>query len=361
MGLPGEEIRMSEKRYRAEDLRALAAQLLGKLGMDADMARAMSARVVDADLLGYPTHGLAFFPNYLDRIEKNMLARSGTWEVVSDRGGLFAWKCERLPGAWMMEKATAELVGRAKQHGVATATIAKCSHIGCLQTYLLPFTSQGLVVFLTCTNPGIYSVAPFGGADPVLTSNPMAYGFPTSGTPVLIDQSTSLASNAFFNGYAGRKEKLPEKWLLDAQGNATDDPTVLTAKPAGTILPLGGVDFGYKGFGFGLAVEAFSLALSGYGRAQRPDAFGQSVFIQAVDPAAFAGRDAFLREMDHLVAACRGSRPRPGVARVRVPGERALAAKAEQEKNGVKVSAAALAKLAPWLQKLGVPMIGGGA
>jgi LDH2 family malate/lactate/ureidoglycolate dehydrogenase len=351
---------MSETRYPAAELRRFTAGLLGKMGMDADFARAKSARIVDADLLGYPTHGLAFMPTYLDRLEKNMIARSGTWDVVSDRPGVFAWKCDRLPGAWVMEKATAELVRRAKQHGVASATIAKCSHIGCLQAYLTPFTEQGLVVFLTCTNPGIYSVAPFGGADPVLTSNPMAYGFPTSGTPVLVDQSTSLASNAFFNGYAARKEKLPGKWLLDAQGNATDDPTALAAKPAGTILPLGGVEFGYKGFGFGLAVEAFSLALSGYGRAQKPDAFGQSVFIQALDPAAFAGRDAFLREMDHLVAACKGSRPRPGVEKVRVPGERALASKAEQEKSGVKVSAATMAKLEPWMQKLGVTMTGGG-
>jgi L-lactate dehydrogenase len=195
----------------------------------------------------------------------------------------------------------------------------------------------------------------------VLTSNPMAYGFPTSGTPVLIDQSTSLASNAFFNGYAARKEKLPGKWLLDAQGNATDDPTALTAKPAGTILPLGGVEFGYKGFGFGIAVEALALGLSGYGRSQKPDAFGQSVFVQAIDPAAFAGREAFLKEMDHLVAACRASRPRPGVERVRVPGERALASRAEQEKNGVAVPAASLAKLEPWMKKLGVKINGGDA
>jgi LDH2 family malate/lactate/ureidoglycolate dehydrogenase len=343
-------------RYGAQELRGFAAALLGKLGMDADMARAMSARVIDAELYGHRTHGLLFLVAYLERIEKGVLARSGTWEVVADRGASFAWKCERLPGQWVLEKATGELIGRALRHGVATATIAKCSHIGCLQTYLLPFTEKGLLVTLAATNPGIYSVAPFGGADAVLTTNPIAYGFPTSGAPVLIDQSTSLASNALFAGYAARKERLPGKWLLDADGNPTDDPNALSAKPAGTILPLGGLDFGYKGFGFGLAVEALSLALSGYGRAPKPDAFGQSVFVQAIDPAAFAGREAFLREMDHLVAACRASRPRPGGEKVRVPGERALASKAEQEKNGVKVSPAALAKLEPWMQKLGVQL-----
>ena len=347
---------MTAKRYPAADLRRFAAELLGRTGMDAGMARAMSERVVEAELFGYRTHGFAFMPAYLERIEKGMLALSGTWEVVSDHGAAFSWRCERLPGAWVMEKATAELLQRAPRHGVATATIAKCSHIGCLQTYLLPFTEKGLAVSLAVTNPGIRSVAPFGGADALLTSNPMAYGFPTSGTPVLIDQSTSLASNALFAGYAARKERLPGKWLLDAEGNPTDDPNVLSAKPAGTILPVGGLEFGYKGFGFGLAVEALSLALSGYGRAEKPDAFGQSVFVQAIDPAAFAGREAFLKELDHLVAACRASRPRPGVERVRVPGERALASKAEQEKNGVAVPAASLAKLEPWMKKLNVTL-----
>jgi LDH2 family malate/lactate/ureidoglycolate dehydrogenase len=357
----GAEKRMTGKRYPAAELRRFAADLLLRMDMDADMARAMSERIVDAELFGYRTHGFGFMPAYLERIEKGMLALSGSWEILADRGGAFAWKCDRLPGAWVMEKATAELVQRATRHGVATATIAKCSHIGCLQAYLLPFTERGLAVSLAVTNPGIRSVAPFGGADALLTTNPMAYGFPTSGIPVLVDQSTSLASNAFFAGYAARKERLPGEWLLDADGAPTDDPNVLSAKPAGTILPLGGLDFGYKGFGFGIAVEALALGLSGYGRAQKPDAFGQSVFVQAIDPAAFAGREAFLKEMDHLVAACRASRPRPGVERVRVPGERALASRAEQEKNGVAVPAASLAKLEPWMKKLGVNLNGGDA
>src|SRR5512134_3810134 len=331
--------------FRAEDLRGFAAALLTKLGMGADMARAMAARVIDAELLGHRTHGLLFFPNYLDRIEKGHIARAGAVEVIADHGNNFAWQAKRLAGAWVMERATAELLERAGRHGVVTAAIANCSHIGCLQTYLLPFTDRGLMVILSATNPGIFSVAP---------TNPMAFGIPTSGTPILVDQSTSVASNALFNGYAARGERLPGPWLLDAEGAPTDDPNALTAKPPGTILPLGGLDFGYKGYGFGLLVEALALALPGYGRAQQPDAFGQGVFVQAVDPAAFAGRDRFLRETDHLAAACRASRPRPGVERVRVPGERALASMSEQLRDGVRISDAAVARLEPWMKKTGV-------
>jgi LDH2 family malate/lactate/ureidoglycolate dehydrogenase len=342
------------KRYRAEALRHLVAALAGKLGLQADMAGAMAARVVDAELLGHRTHGLLFFPAYLERLEKGHIAKSGVHEVLSDTGSVSAWKANRLAGAWMMQKATAQLLERAPKHGMASVSIANCSHIGCLQAYLLPFTQKGLMVMISATNPGIFSVAPYGGIDPVLTTNPIAYGLPTSGTPMLIDMSTSVASNALFNGYAARGEQLPGEWLLDAEGRPTRDPKALTAKPPGTILPLGGLDFGYKGFGLGLVVEALSLALPGYGRAQKPDMFGQGVFVQAMDPAAFSGREHFLKEMDHLAAQCRASRPRPGTKGVRVPGERALESMKEQEQNGVRVGEEAQKRLAPWLEKLGV-------
>jgi LDH2 family malate/lactate/ureidoglycolate dehydrogenase len=344
------------KRFRAEDLRALVAALAGKTGLEAGMARAMAARVIDAELLGHRTHGLLFFPAYMERLEKGAIAKSGQHEVLSDVGGVFAWKANRLAGAWMMQLATAQLLERAPKHGVASASIANCSHIGCLQAYLLPFTQQGLVAMISATNPGIFSVAPYGGIDPVLTTNPIAFGLPTSGKPMLIDMSTSVASNALFNGYAARGEQLPGEWLLDAEGKPTSDPKALTAKPPGTILPLGGLDFGYKGFGLGLVVEALSLALPGYGRAQKPDAFGQGVYIQVTDPAAFSGRAHFLKEMDHLAESCRRSRPRPGTKGVRVPGERALESMAEQEKNGVRVGEEALKRLAPWLEKTGVTL-----
>lgn len=344
------------KRYRAEDLHALVAALAGKLGLQENMARAMAARVIDAELLGHRTHGLLFFPAYLERLEKGAIAKSGAHEVLSDVGSVFAWKANRLAGAWMMELATAQLLARAAAHGMACASIANCSHIGCLQAYLLPFTRKGLMVMIAATNPGIASVAPFGGIDPVLTTNPIAFGIPTGGAPMLIDMSTSVASNALFNGYAARGERLPGPWLLDAAGMPTDDPKALNAKPPGTILPLGGLDFGYKGFGLGLFVEALALALPGYGRARKPDAFGQGVFLQVMDPAAFSGRAHFQAEMDHLAAQCRASRARPGTDGVRVPGERALESMDEQKRNGVKVGDAALQRLAPWLQKTGVAL-----
>ncbi|MBK1787453.1 Ldh family oxidoreductase [Prauserella cavernicola] len=237
------------------------------------------------------------------------------------------------------------------------ATIANCSHIGCLQSYLLPFTERGLLVTLTATNPGVASVAAPGGTRPVITTNPIAMGIPTRTDPILIDQCTSVGSNALFDSYAARGERLPGQWLLDAGGRPTDDPTVLTSTPPGSIQPLGQSEFGYKGFGFGLMSEALSLALPGYGRRAQPDRHGQGVFLQILDPARFAGADEFLDEVDHLVESIRADPGAPDRT-IRLPGERALASRADQLEHGVTLHADTLGLLEPWARQAHVAMPG---
>jgi LDH2 family malate/lactate/ureidoglycolate dehydrogenase len=205
-----------------------------------------------------------------------------------------------------------------------------------------------LLVTLSATNAGIASVAPFGGMDPVLTTNPIAYGIPTRGEPILFDQCTSLGSNTFFTAFAARGETLPSEWLLDANGNPTKDPNVLMQEPPGTVLPLGGLEFGYKGFGLGLAVEALTLALPGSGRRTKPDKFGQGVFLQVLNPRLLGGLDAFLDETTYLADACHASRVREGSPPVRLPGERALAMRRAQMSEGISLADDVLARMNAW-------------
>jgi LDH2 family malate/lactate/ureidoglycolate dehydrogenase len=335
-------------------LAAAARRLLEAAGLPPDMAADVAAVLLEADLLGHRTHGLSMLPNYLERLERGTMARSGEVEVIADAGATFAWRAHRLPGAWVMRRAVEEVLARAASHPVVTATIADCSHIGALQAYLRAMTDAGLFVTLATTDPGIASVAPFGGADPVLTSNPVAYGIPTLEEPILVDASTSVASNGAIAGYAARGERTPGPWLVDGQGRPSDDPAVLSADPPGTIALLGGPEFGYKGFGFSLMVEALSLGMSGHGRSAGVTRGGQGVFLQAVDPAAFAGREAFLRETTALARRCRESRPREGGPPVRLPGERALANRDRNLARGLPYPAATLAAIRDWAARLDV-------
>jgi LDH2 family malate/lactate/ureidoglycolate dehydrogenase len=189
---------------------------------------------------------------------------------------------------------------------------------------------------------------------PVFTPNPIAVGIPTDGDPVLLDTSASITTNNMGARLVREKRRLPGLWALDAAGLPTDDPTVLTA--GGSILPAGGMDHGHKGYAWALFVEAITQGLAGFGRADEPKGWGACAFVQVVDPDAFGGRGAFVRQTEWLVRACRTSAPRPGVDRVRVPGEHALASKRRALAQGVVPYPGVLDALRPVAEKFGVPM-----
>jgi L-lactate dehydrogenase len=151
---------------------------------------------------------------------------------------------------------------------------------------------------------------------------------------------------------AGRR--LPGAWLVDHGGNATDDPGALFREPKGALLPLGGLDAGYKGFGLALLIEALTGGLAGHGRADPAEGWGGTVFVQVLDPAAFGGLDAFRRQMDHLVAAAHASPPRPGVERVRLPGEAGLARLRAQRAHGVALYPTIMPALTSWAERFAV-------
>jgi L-lactate dehydrogenase len=150
--------------------------------------------------------------------------------------------------------------------------------------------------------------------------------------------------------------RLAQPWLLDAEGMASADPSVIFADPPGSVLPLGGLDAGHKGYGIGMMVELLTGCLTGHGRAEPKDGWSASVFIQIIDPAAFGSTDAYLRQVEALAAACHASPPRPGFDRVRLPGEASSARRAAQIRDGMAIDPDIIAALGPWAQKLGVPL-----
>jgi L-lactate dehydrogenase len=345
---------MDMARIPVEQAHDYASRLLQAAGLGVEQAAAVSRRLIESDLLGHRTHGLAMLPVYLERLADGRIATEGDVTVVSDAGMSFLWDAHRLPGAWITERAIAEALHRIALYPVVTVSIANCSHIGCLQAYLEDIGRQHLIALMMVSDPGVASVAPFGGIDPVITTNPIAACIPTHEAPIMIDQCTSLVSNGAVAGYAATGNRLPSKWLVDNEGHPSDDPAALTSAPAGTIMSLGGEEFGYKGFGLGLVVEAFALALSGFGRKEAKVRGAQGVFIQIINPEHFSGKQAFLDETSSLVARCKASRAIPGQSGIRLPGERALNQKQTQREHGLAMDERVLEKLAQWAARLNV-------
>lgn len=341
-------------RYRAEDLRQFAGALIERDGVRVDIARDVADVLLDGDLLGHTTHGLALLAPYLDELASGRMTKAGEPKVVSDRPAAQTWDGGRLPGPWLTLRALDQAALMARTCGTGTVVIRHSHHIGCLAVYLKRATDQGLVAIVECSDPTVFAVVPHGGLTPFITPNPIAAGLPTSGDPILIDVSTSITSMGYARQQMVAGKRLPGPWLIDHEGNPTTDPAVLFDEPTGALLPLGGIDAGHKGFSLALLVEAMTAGLAGYGRADPPAGWGGTVFVQVLDPEAFGSLPAFKRQMDFLASAVHNTKPRAGVDRVRLPGERGMQRYREQLADGVELYPTILPALAPWAKKLGV-------
>jgi LDH2 family malate/lactate/ureidoglycolate dehydrogenase len=341
-------------RHSAAALIDFARALLERAGVDAEKSRAVAEVLVEGDLLGHTTHGLALLPPYLAEIEKGSMRKTGEPKVVADFPAALTWDAQRLPGPWVVTRAIAAAIPRAKQNGTCCVAMRRSHHIACLAAYLRPVTEQGLMVILTCSDPNVCSVAPFGGRREVFTPNPLAAAWPTDGDPVIIDVSMSITTNALTNRLRTEGRKFPGVWALDANGAPTDDPNALYSNPPGTLLPTGGVDHGHKGYALALLVEALTGALAGHGRADPKEGWGATVLVQLFDPACFGGAEEFRRQAQHVAATCRATPPRRGFERVRLPGEAGLQRRRDQLANGVALHESILPALKPWAEKFGL-------
>ena len=341
-------------RYAHSDLIQYAQALLKAAGLENEKAQAVAEILVEGDLMGHNTHGLALLAGYLSEIESGSMVKLGGPTLLADYPAAVTWDGRRLPGPWLILKAMDLARERAATQGTCSVVIRRSHHIACLAAYLKRATDQGLMMLLTCSDPNAESVAPFGGLDAVFTPNPIAAGIPTGAIPVLMDVSTSATTNGMTNRLHKEGQCLPAQWVMDGHGVPGDNPAVLFEEPKGTILPLGGMDSGHKGYGLTLLVEALTGGLAGHGRSDAKEGWGATVFLQIIDPKAFAGLDAFTRQTGQLADACRASRPaRPGTA-VRTPGEKGLALANEQKRIGLMLYPTIMPSLTTWAVKLGI-------
>jgi len=165
----------------------------------------------------------------------------------------------------------------------------------------------------------------------------MSYGIPATDGPVMIDISASITTNGMTSRLHNSGRQGEHRWWLDANGQPTTDPTVLEDDPPGTLMPLGGIEAGHKGYSLALFVESMTAGLTGHGRADNVEGWGATVYLQLTDCEAFAGLSEFERQTQWLIDRSVANKPINENVPVRVPGQRALARKAEQLRAGVSL------------------------
>jgi uncharacterized oxidoreductase len=245
----------------------------------------------------------------------------------------------------------------AREQRTATVITRHCHHVGRLGAWVQMAADEGLIALATCNSPvhGHY-VLPWGGREGRLATNPIAYSVPTGHDPIVADFSTSVAPEGKIRFYRNEGQPVPDGWILDAEGRATNDPNAFYGPPRGGILPLGGAA-GHKGFALGLLVEILGSALAGVS-CRSPDSIGNGVCMIVIDPSAFCPLDEFRRLMDETVAYTKSSPPAPGFTEVLVPGELEFRTLRQRQREGIPIDGATLAAIRRYGKRLGVDVDG---
>jgi (2R)-3-sulfolactate dehydrogenase (NADP+) len=236
------------------EARRLATELLAAVGLAHDRARITAEAVTLADIWGIGSHGLLRLPYYLDRTAAGGYPSDADLRPVVDTGPLVVLDGGGGLGHWQLHAAANTACARATEGGVALVAVGNSGHCGALSVYLLPLVEAGLAGLVLSDGPAVMPA--WGGRQPLLSTSPLAAGFPTRDHPVLVDMALAAVARGKVAAKAKAGEPLPAGWAFDQTGAPTTDPAVALR---GMLAPLGGP----KGFALSLVVELLTGGLVG--------------------------------------------------------------------------------------------------
>lgn len=333
-------------RFDADTLRSTLTTLFAENGATPEVAGTTAHILVEGDLLGHHTHGVKLANGYLKDLKAGHASGDHLRLEIHENSPVAAlFDGHYLLGPYLVQRALDHCREAAATFGIGLVSLKRSHHIACLAAYLQPLVEANLIPLILSSDPAVASVAPFGGLERVYTPNPLAVGIPGREQPLLIDVSMSTVTNGTVGKIRAAGGRLDHPAILTGHGEISDDPEDYFAEPPGSILPLGELAFGHKGFALGLMVEALTSALSGFGRKDSPEGWGASVMVMVIDPARFGGTDAFLDETDFIARRCLDSSSRDPAKPVRLPGQSGLARRRDFLANGIPLPNDAVTEL----------------
>ena len=343
--------------FKKESLTRAIEALVAAGGSDAREARLVAENLVTANLLGHDSHGIGMMPRYVEALLEGGLLVNQQPQVKLDTGALLVLDGRQGYGQTIGLEATRMAIARAKEHGASITTLANVHHLGRIGHWAEMAVAEGLVSMHFVNVLSFARVAPFGGADRRFGTNPVCIAIPLPGeAPFVLDMATSAVAQGKLRVAHNKKAKIPPGWLIDSEGNPTDDPRWGVVPPLGAMLCFGE----HKGYGLAVACELLGGALTGGGttsyenKTQRRVLNGMLSVL--IDPKKLGTTEAFERDARAYLKWIRESRPAPGSDRVRIAGEPEREMRAIREREGIPVdaetwseirAAAAKLKLAP--------------
>jgi len=347
-------------KIQAERLREIGRALLVAAGVPEEEAATVARHCVNANLAGHDSHGIIQIPSYIGRIKAGhivpgapftILQESPTTTVVDGNWGF---------GYVINERAMRLTIEKAQAQNIAATTVFRQGHVGRLASYPLMAAEAGMIGMAWAdSGRSPKSVAPFGGREARLGTNPWAIAVPSElEGPLFIDFATSAVAVGKVKLAEARGQEIPRGWVVDNEGQLTTDPKKLSN--GGALLPLGGPGEGYKGTGLAVIGEILCGILTGLGFGVEPSGrHNDGCFLLAIKVEAFRPLLTFRKEVADFARYLKATPPSEGSRGVLYPGEiehmqeRARAAEGIEIEDATWQKLAALAEASGLSQRLG--------
>lgn len=359
----------NNERVSADTLRTFCTEALERLDVPREDARIVANVLVEADLRGIGSHGVARMSRYVSGIQQGMMRPRANPKVVHETPCTATIDGDAGLGQPVSHKAMQLAIAKAREHFIGFVAVRNSNHFGIAGYYAMMALAEDMIGI--CTTNTEVIVVPTFARNAMLGTNPIAITVPTGNErPFVLDMSTSTVTRGKIEVYARLEKPIPVNWATDEKGVATDDPARvlqnIANRSGGGLLPLGGAleeSGGHKGYGLALAVEIFSALLSGALYANRvypktengkPFPSGIGHFFGAMRIDAFRPKEEFKRDMDDLIHRLKNAPKAEGANRIYIHGEKEFEEAERLAKLGVPLNNKVVEELRAIAKQLGM-------
>jgi len=326
-------------------LTVFGARVLGAVGCTQDIAKEVADHLVAADLAGVYSHGIFRLTQYAEQAREGRYRPEASPEMVTVSGGGCVIDGNEGFGIPAMHLATQEGIRQARESGMSAIGVRNVAHTGRLGEFTECAAEAGClaIIFGGGARRDWPQVAPFGGTQGKLPTNPYSFALPGGdGGPVVLDFATSAGAGGKIYAAKSAGRSLPEGLCIDRHGAPTTNPDDYFN--GGALLPMAGP----KGYGMALLGELMGEAVFG------ASMDGLNWVCIYVDLARFQDGSRYTRIAEEILSDVRTCPPAPGFECVEIPGERERRLRRERLETGIPIPVATLGGLNQTARKLGV-------
>ena len=319
----------------SDQLYQVAFRVLTGAGVSDDEAQVVADELQEANLVGHDSHGIMRLMQYAEHIEQGFIKHGSDFEIVKDAPSFLVADGHFNFGQVSARKALDLGIEKARAVGTATVMVRNCNHVGRLGSYSQKAAKSGIGSMMAVNAPGPGGVAPYGGMERRLGTNPISMSAPWGDDAFVLDMTTSATAEGKLRVAHQKGESVPEGMIIDKDGNPTTDPG--DYYEGGTLLPLGG-PLAFKGYGMSVMIDLFAGAMSGSGLCRTDLPRGANgVWMYLVDVNQFIDDSEYSPLIDTYVDAIKGTKKLPGVNEILMPGEIEQRRRAGRVESGVAI------------------------